>query len=125
MGKVVFEDPVDYISGKISKKKQTVYNRRRGSDRRYTQVRDTRDTPPTATELQIRNRFKVCRQAAQNRSMDLSHLTYDQMDFLAERKQLGARFKYTTYKGWLFGKAWKYFDESTNSVQWPERLHIN
>lgn len=121
MGKVVFEDPVDYISGKISKKKQTVYNRRRSSDRRYTQVRDTRDTPPSAAELQVRNRFKICRQAAQNRSMDLSKLTYDQMDFLWERSNV-RNFKYTTYKGWLFGKAWKYYNESTHEVSFPERF---
>ena len=54
--------------------------------------------------------------------MDLSHLTYDQMDFIAERKAQGSAFKYTTYKGWLFGKGWQYFDESTNKVVWPERL---
>ena len=120
MGQVVFEDPVDYIRGKISKKKQTVFNRRRASDRRYTQVRDTRDTPPSTDELRVRNRFRVCRQAALERSKDLSHLTLDQMKFIEERKRQG--FKYTTYKGWLFGKAWQYFDETTNKVQWPQNL---
>ena len=45
------------------------------------------------------------------------------MDFIAERKAQGAAFKYTTYKGWLFGKAWKNFDESTGTVVWPERLN--
>ena len=54
--------------------------------------------------------------------MDLMHLTYDQMDFIAERKAQGSAFKYTTYKGWLFGKGWKNFDESTKTVVWPERL---
>ena len=122
MGQVVFEDPVDYIRGKISKKKQTVFNHRRVSDRRYTQVRDERKTPPTTEELRIRERFRVCRQAANDRSRDLMHLTQDQMKFLEERKQMGARFKYTTYVGWLFGKAYKYFDESTNTVRFPENL---
>lgn len=123
MGKVVFLDPVDHISGKISKKNcQTVYAYRRGSKKKYTQIRTDREGNPSAEEQRIHDRFRVCRQAAQQRSMDLSHLSHDQMDFLAERKQLGARFKYTTYKGWLFGKAWKYYNESTNSVQWPERL---
>ena len=64
----------------------------------------------------------MVRLAAINRSMDLSHLTYDQMDFIAERKAQGAAFKYTTYKGWLFGKAWKCYDESTGTVTMPERL---
>ncbi len=44
------------------------------------------------------------------------------MDFIAERKAQGSAFKYTTYKGWLFGKAWKCYDESTNTVNMPERL---
>ena len=123
MGKVVFLDPVDYISGKISQKYRTVYNRRRVSDRRYTQVRNDRITPVSVTELDRRVKFKTVRQAAHNRSMDLAHLTYDQMDFIAERKAQGSAFKYTTYKGWLFGKAWKCYDESTHQVTMPERLN--
>ena len=123
MGKVHFLDPVDYISGKISKKFLTVYNRRRISDHRYTSVHGDRETPPSADELEHRLKFKVVRQAALNRSMDLSHLTCDQMDFIAERKIIGSAFKYSTYKGWLFGKAWKCYDESTHQVTMPERLN--
>lgn len=123
MGKVVFLDPVDYISGKISQKYRTVYNRRRASDLRYTQVRGDRNTPASADELERRYKFRVVRQTAQQRSMDLMHLTYDQMDFIAERKTKGSAFKYTTYKGWLFGKAWKCYDESTHQVTMPERLN--
>ena len=122
MGKVVFEDPVHHISGKISKKYRTCYNYRRWSERKYTSVHGDRTTPASTEELKVRAKFKVVRQAALQRSMDLSHLTYDQMDFIAERKAQGSAFKYTTYKGWLFGKGWQYFDESTNKVVWPERL---
>lgn len=123
MGKVYFLDPVDYISGKISQKYRTVYNRRRVSDRRYTSVRGDRATPVSAEETARQEKFRVVRQAAIQRSMDLSHLTYDQMDFIAERKTKGAAFKYTTYKGWLFGKAWKCYDNSTGQVTLPERLN--
>ena len=122
MGKVVFDDPVDYISGKISQKFRTIYNRRRISDRRYTQVRGDRTTPPSVEELERRQKFRVVRQAALQRSMDLSHLTYDQMKFIEERRTLSTRFKYTTYKGWLFGKAWLYYNDSTRQVSWPENL---
>ncbi len=55
--------------------------------------------------------------------MDLMHLTYDQIDFIEERKAKGAAFKYTTYQGWLFGKAWKCYDTSTGQVNLPERLN--
>ena len=122
MGKVVYEDPIHHISGKISRKYRTCYNYRKWSDRKYTSVHGDRTTPTSADEIRRRNKFKIVRLAAIERSMDLSHLTYDQMDFIAERKAQGSAFKYTTYKGWLFGKGWQYFDESTNKVVWPERL---
>ena len=77
----------------------------------------------SADEIKRRERFKVVRLAARSRAIDLMHLTYDQMDFAEERKAKGAAFKYTTYNGWLFGKAWKCYDESTGQVNMPERLN--
>ena len=121
MGKVVFDDPVHHISGRISKKYRTCYNYRKWSDRKYTSVHGDRTTPASTEELAQRQKFRVVRLAALNRSMDLMHLTYDQMDFIEEKKTR-PNFKYTTYKGWLFGKAWKCYDESTNTVNMPERL---
>ena len=122
MADVVFEDPIHHLSGKISKKYRTCYNYRKAGGRKYTSVHGERTTAVSAEELAQRSKFKVVRQAAIERSKDLMHLTYDQMDFVAERKAQGAAFKYTTYKGWLFGKGWKCFDESTGQVVWPERL---
>lgn len=122
MGKVFYEDPVHHISGKISKKYRTCYNHKRINGLNFTSVHGERTTPASVAELERRAKFKTVRQAAIERSMDLMHLTYDQMDFVAERKAQGSAFKYTTYKGWLFGKAWKNFDESTKTVIWPERL---
>ena len=121
MGKVVYEDPIHHISGKISRKYRTCYNYRKWSDRKYTSVHGDRTTPASTEELAQRQKFRVVRLAALNRSMDLSHLTYDQMDFIEEKKTR-PNFKYTTYKGWLFSKAWKCYDESTNTVTMPERL---
>jgi hypothetical protein len=122
MGKVFFEDPIHHISGKLSKKYRTCYNHKRINGLNFTSVHGERTTPTSADEIKRRNKFKTVRQAAIERSMDLMHLTYDQMDFIAERKAQGSAFKYTTYKGWLFGKGWQYFDESTKTVVWPERL---
>ena len=92
MGKVVYEDPIHHISGKISRKYRTCYNYRKWSDRKYTSVHGDRTTPASTEELKVRAKFKVVRQAALQRSMDLSHLTYDQMDFIAERKAQGSAF---------------------------------
>ena len=122
MGKVVFEDPVHHISGKISKKYRTCYNHKRINGLNFTSVHGERTTPVSAEEKARQERFKVVRLAARNRAMDLSHLTYDQMDFIEEKKTR-LNFKYTTYLGWLFGKAWKCYDESTNQVNMPERLN--
>ena len=121
MGKVVFDDPVHHISGRISKKYRTCYNYRKWSDRKYTSVHGDRTTPASTEELERRYKFKVVRQAAIERSMNLMHLTYDQMDFIEEKKTK-PNFKYTTYKGWLFAKAWKCYDESTHQVNMPDRL---
>jgi hypothetical protein len=123
MADVVFEDPIHHISGKISRKYRTCYNYRRWSGRKYTSIHGDRTTPVSAEEKARQERFKVVRLAARSRAMDLMHLTYDQMDFAEERKAKGAAFKYTTYNGWLFGKAWKCYDESTNQVNLPERLN--
>ena len=122
MGKVYFEDPIHHISGKISKKYRTCYNYRKWSDRKYTSIHGDRTTPASTEELEQRYKFKVVRQAALDRSRDLMHLTYDQIDFINEKKTK-PNFKYTTYRGWLFGKAWKCFNESTHEVNMPERLN--
>lgn len=123
MGKVVFEDPVHHISGKISKKYRTCYNHKRINGLNFTSVHGERSTPASVAELDRRAKFKTVRLAARSRAMDLSKLTYDQMDFIEERKAKGSAFKYTTYRGWLFGKAWKCYDESTGQVNMPERLN--
>lgn len=123
MADVVFEDPIHHISGKLSRKYRTCYNYRRWSGRKYTSIRGDRTTPVSDEEKARQERFKVVREAARLRAMDLMHLTYDQMDFIEERKAKGAAFKYTTYQGWLFGKAWKCYDESTGQVNMPERLN--
>ena len=123
MGKVFFEDPVHHISGKISKKFRTCYNHKRINGLNFTSVHGERTTLVSAEEKARQERFKVVRLAARSRAMDLSKLTYDQIDFVEERKAKGAAFKYTTFKGWLFGKAWKCYNESTHEVNMPERLN--
>ena len=122
MGLVVFEDPIEHISGKISKKFRTCYNFRRASKRKYTSVRGDRTTPVSADESKQRIKFRVVRLAALDRSMDLSKVSADQEVFLAERAKQGSSFKYTTYKGWLFAKAYKHYDEETSTVKWPDSL---
>ena len=122
MGKVFYDDPINHISGKISKKYRTVYNHKRASKLNFTSVHGDRTTPPSAAEMAIHTKFRIVRLAAQNRSMNLSNLTQDQMAFLNERKTQGSAFKYSTYRGWLFGKAWQNYNDSTGQVVWPASL---
>lgn len=58
MRKVVFLDPVDYISGKVSPAHtRTIYKHVRATDRRFTSVRmDEEDKP--ATEAQVAQQAK-------------------------------------------------------------------
>ena len=123
MAKVEYDDPIHHLSGKISRKYRTCYNYRRWSQRKYTSVHGDRTTPASTEELEQREKVRVVRLAAHNRARDLMHLTYDQIDFINEKKTKGSSFKYTTYRGWLFGKAWKCFNESTHEVNMPERLN--
>ena len=116
------ESPWMKLGGKISKKRTRIIWAERANGKRFTQLRTKRTTPVSAEEKARQERFKVVREAARQRSMDLMHSTYDQMDFVEEHRTKGAAFKYTTYKGWLFGKGWKCYDESTGTVVWPERL---
>ena len=62
MSKVVFLDPIDHVSGKLSRKSRVTYCYRQnsneaGDDRKYTQIRGKRTTPYTAAELARFDKF--------------------------------------------------------------------
>ena len=62
MSKVVFLDPIDHVSGKLSRKSRVTYCYRQnsneaGDDRKYTQIRGKRSTPYTAAELARFDKF--------------------------------------------------------------------
>ena len=67
MAQVAFMDPIKYLSGKISKKFQTIYNYRTASGRKYTQIRGKRTTPVSIEEKDARFRFKTIAQAVNTR----------------------------------------------------------
>lgn len=68
MSKVVFLDPIDHVSGKLSKKSRVTYcyrsnSNEAGEDRRYTQIRGKRTTPYTAAELARFDKFSAVSRA--------------------------------------------------------------
>ena len=113
MAKVFYEDPIDHLSGKISKKKQTIYNYRKGSRLKYTQVRSERLFEPTALELESRKKFKIVQAAMDYRTCSTPMRMKDSTQFLNERKG-DPNFKYTTIRGWIFAKLYARFDELYN-----------
>ena len=69
MSKVVFLDPIDHVSGKLSKKSRVTYCYRHaglsehGEERKYTQIRGKRSTPYTAAELARFDKFSAVAKA--------------------------------------------------------------
>ena len=119
MGKVVYEDPIHHISGKISKKFRTVYNYRKASSRKFTSVPGQRTSPVGATELAQREKFRTVKRAAATRMQDSTKMS---QDLSAWRTARNGGDKHTTFQGWLFYKGWLNFNESTRQVDWPDSL---
>ena len=109
MSHVHFLDPIDYISGKISRKFRTVYLRRKTSDRRFTQVRSARNTPLKPKEVAIRQRFQAVRAMVAARKEDLTKVTQDQIDFLAQRNAANGKKTMNAYLWLVCGRE---YDES-------------
>jgi hypothetical protein len=82
----------------------------------FSADRYQRSTQPDPDELARRLKFKQIRQAVVTRARNLATLTQDQLAFGAARK---AGSKYTTFHGWLTGKGYEYWNDSTHTVDWP------
>jgi len=107
MGKPVFLDPIDYISGKISKKFRTIYCRRKESDRRFTSVHGERTTPTSAAETINRMKFGAVSVAVNGRMHDLNKISQDQAAFIAQ-KATG----YKTLRSYLWALEAEAYDDA-------------
>jgi hypothetical protein len=111
MAQVVYIDPIEHLSGKLGKKSKTVYCFRKASGRKYTNIQGIRSTQVTADELALRQKFRICTDAARTRMDDATHQAADQQAFRAQHK-------YTTMLGWLVAQAYSNYDENTHTVIW-------
>ena len=90
MGKVHFLDPVDYISGKISKNRCTCYNYRSsinnlGEHRRYTsQPTYNPNRPLSESEKAARQRFAAVRMKVLERAQNPATQLQDMKSFAAQ-----------------------------------------
>ena len=108
MGKVVFEDPIHHISGKIAKKFRTVYNYMKATGLKYTSVHGERSTLPSTKELKARERFTAVAAMVRARKIDLSKIVTDQENFLAQKDTAtGAK----TMKAYLWRVCGQEYDE--------------
>ena len=108
MGKVVFEDPIHHISGKIAKKFRTVYNYMKATGLKYTYVHGERSTQPSSKELKARERFTAVAAMVRARKIDLSKIVTDQEAFLAQKDSAtGAK----TMRAYLWRVCGQEYDE--------------
>ena len=87
MGKVVFLDPIDHISGKIAKKFRAIYKFAKATGLKFTSISGERTTPVLAEELARRARFASVAAAVAAHKKDLSKVTTDTKNFLAQRNE--------------------------------------
>lgn len=92
MSRVVYEDPIHHISGKISKKFRTGYAYRKhangdGENKAYTYVRGERDMvnhPLSTVEMAARTRFATIHALVEHRKSDVSKRSADMAAFRAQ-----------------------------------------
>ena len=94
MAQVTYLDPIDHVSGKLSKKSRVTYCFRpasaneQGIERRYTQIRGKRTTPYTAAELARFDKFASVSRSTANVMKTPNLLNVAMTEFAAQ----------TTYK---------------------------
>ncbi len=91
MAKVTYLDPIDHLSGKISKQSRITYMHRTAATANtgtpdFTHVCGTRTTAPTQSEITQRTRFgQICKTTRQ-RLQDASKMSADIAAFKAQRQ---------------------------------------
>lgn len=106
MARVVFLDPIDYLSGKIAKSYRTIYKHMRLSDRRFTSVMGMRTTLPTQSELDARARFAAVSRAVVARRQNLATIATDQAAFVAQKDNANGKKTFTAYLWYVCGQAY-------------------
>ena len=104
MAKVHYLDPIDYLSGKITKRHRTTYCYRQTTDRRYTTVYTTPTGAPTAAQLANNAKF---RQAAQQTNAIMADVTQVQTYSTQWRTHMQSSHpRYRTLRGFVFAKVY-------------------
>ena len=89
MAKVTYLDPIDHLSGKISKQSRITYMHRTAATANlgtpdFTHVRGNRKTAPSESEVAQRTRFGTICKTTRQRLMDASKMPADIAAFKAQ-----------------------------------------
>ncbi|MBR4564725.1 MAG: hypothetical protein IKO26_09775 [Paludibacteraceae bacterium] len=121
MAKVTYSAGIDHVSGAFSKpgkngqhscEKMLLATHRvaptESSDcnRLYLRKKIKRSTPPTAKEMAAKTRFKAVAQAVKERSQDLTNMTQDQQNFLAQKNLAGGKKTMRAYLWKICGETY-------------------
>ncbi|MBR4564975.1 MAG: hypothetical protein IKO26_11040 [Paludibacteraceae bacterium] len=116
MGVVKYANGIEYVRGSLAKPKikeghshgtyltgthREAPTQNNNCTRLYIRNADTykRTTPPSAKEMAAKTRFKAVAQAVLERAEDLTKMTQDQQDFLAQKNLPGGK---RTMKAYLW-----------------------
>lgn len=105
MAKVQYLDPIDHISGKLSKKHRTVYNYRSGTGAKYTSCPEFKHTNPTQSQLDCQNRFKqaIAKREEIMRNPEQYSVYRNQWKALIAK----GNTRYKTLQGYIFAQVYK------------------
>ena len=121
MAKVAWQAGIDYVSGalcKCGKKEPHKHGRmllathRRAAttsdscNRIYLRDESNFVKSGSAEAVWARSRFRAVAEMVRNRSRDLTHISQDQMDFMAQRNNPGGKKTMRSYYWYICGQEW-------------------
>ena len=104
MAKVHYLDPIDYLSGKITKRHRTTYCYRQTTDRRYTTVYTTPTGAPTAAQQSTKQKFSQAAQQTNTIMADVSQVQTYSTQWRAHMQSSHPRYR--TLRGFVFAKVY-------------------
>ncbi len=105
MARVVYIDPIDHISGKISRKHRTIYCYLTATGTKFTQTYTKPTGGPTAAQIATMNRF---RQAAQQTATIMADVDRQQAYRTLWRAHMqSAHPRYRTLRGFVFAQVYQ------------------
>ena len=123
MAKVVWSNGIDYVSGALNKVKKGQHDHEKmllGTHRKaattsnhcnhvYLREKPVRTTPLKPKEVAIRQRFQAVQAMVRARKEDLTKVTQDQIDFLAQKDLANGK---KTMNAYLWKVCGQEYDES-------------